>query len=229
MATESDLRELLRDPDPEGRPTIDVDAVLARAHRRRRPKVVAAQALGSLAAVGAIVTGVVAIVPPPQTAIMVAEDSGGGDESAAEPGAADADLRWAMDACGEPPIDGASATWSVATTVNGAGTDVTATLTLRNTGDAEVTGVATPWSLTFVRDDVVVGRASLPGGTPGEFVLGAGESFDSTVGAVVESCDPAAPLAPGSYEVRAVVEVLDRVAGEHAEVVYGELAPVELR
>ena len=80
MATESDLRDLLRDPDPEGRPTIDLNAVVTRARRRRRPKVIAAQALGSVAAVGALFVGISAIIPPQQAAMMVAEDSAGGAE-----------------------------------------------------------------------------------------------------------------------------------------------------
>lgn len=234
MATESDLRDLLRGPEPEGRREIDLDAVLTRARRRRRPRVLAAQALGGVAVVGAIVTGVAVALPPAQTALLVAEDAGGSADESAQAGAAGSDaphsdLRWAMDACGEPPVAGTSDTWALATAVGGSGDDLTATLTLRNAGDAGVAGDLVPWALTFVRDGVVVGRAAFPDGGPGAFALGAGESLDTTLAAVVEPCDPARPLAPGSYQVRGVVEITAVAADGRNEVVYGALAPVELR
>lgn len=228
MATESDLRALLRDPDPEGRPAIDLDAVITRARRRRRPKVLAAQALGSVAVVGAVFTGVVATLPREETTMMVADEAAGGSYESA-PAPADADLRWAMDACGEPPIDGASPTWALETVLGGDVDGLTATLTLRNEGDAAATGATTPWALTLVRDGVVVGRASFPDAATTPYDLAAGDAVETTLGAVVESCDPATPLEPGAYDVRGVVEVLDQAADGRNEVVYGELVPVELR
>ena len=49
MASETDLRHRFRDPEtPEG--TIDVDAVIRRARTRRRPRVLAAAGVSTLAA-----------------------------------------------------------------------------------------------------------------------------------------------------------------------------------
>lgn len=227
MATESDLRSLLQGPEPEGRPAIDLDAVLTRARRRRRPKIIAAQAIGSVAIVGAVFTGVVATLPREEAAMM-ATDEAAISAPEVESGPADADLRWALDACGAAPIDGASSSWSLAAEVSGAGDTLQATLTLVNLSETGVEGEVVPWALTLVRDGVVVGTATFTDAVPGAFALESGESFAATLGAVVESCD-AADLEPGGYEVRGVAEVVASDAAGRNEVVYGDFSRVELR
>ena len=58
MPTESELRQQFHDDEPggsTGRGTIDVDAVLRRSRARRRPRVVAAAVVSSLAVIGIVV------------------------------------------------------------------------------------------------------------------------------------------------------------------------------
>lgn len=234
MATESDLRDLLRDPDPEGRPAIDLDAVLSRARRRRRPKVIAAQALGSVAAVGAIFVGISALVPPQQTAMTVAEDAAGGSEenAAAPQDAGDAVLRWAMDACGEAPVSADGSPWTLELEPTETGIEPTnlveAEVTLRNEGEARVTGAATVWSITLVRDGVVVGYAEPRAVETTPIDLEPDGTLTWIVSSSAGSCVTGATLAPGAYEGRAVAEVVVNADGR-SEVVYGTLGPVELR
>lgn len=228
MATESDLRSLLQGPDPEGRPAIDLDAVLTRARRRRRPKVIAAQAIGSVAIVGAVFTGVVATLPREEAAMMATDEAAISAPQAGS-GPADADLRWAMDACGAAPLEGESSSWALATELSGAPDALEATLTLVNLGETGIEGEVVPWALTLVRDGVVVGTATFTDAAAGTFALDSGESFAVTLGAVVEPCDASAALEPGGYEVRGVVQVVASDAEGRDEVVYGEFSRVELR
>jgi hypothetical protein len=241
VATESDLRDLLRDPDPEGRPTIDLDAVLTRARRRRRPKVVAAQALGSVAAVGALFVGIPAIVPPPQSATMVAGDSDGGaevyDAGAAEefdagPTASDYALRISAETCGAAFEDTvATSTWTLAIEPLAADegfAELTVPVTLRNDGTTAVTGVASVPRIVLTLDGVVVGYAPAVDliGIPVDLAPKASVGFEATVEPY--ACDPADPqapldelglLPPGDYEMRPVVQfagedgTVDAIAG----------------
>ena len=114
MATESDLRDLLRGPDPEGRGAIDLDAVLSRTRRRRRPRVIAAQALGSVAIVGVLGTAIFVSGPLADRGVMMsAEDTGAGADGAGEavtesgdaPYADQDALKWMPDVCGAPVTD----------------------------------------------------------------------------------------------------------------------------
>lgn len=95
MPTESELRDLLRDPAP-GTGGIDLDAVLRRTRARRRPRVVAAAAIGSLAIVGvAVPVGIGASIPElgAPSAIQADEDAAGGSpESATGPAPEDETL-----------------------------------------------------------------------------------------------------------------------------------------
>jgi hypothetical protein len=234
VPSESDLRDLLQGSDPEGRAAIDLDAVLTRARRRRRPKVVAAQALGSVAVVGALFTAVVAVQPPPQAATMIAEDAdGAGDEFASAP-EADSALKWMPDSCGAPVTDAPTADGLVlemepVVIQPGAGsTPVAVPVTLTNLGPTRVVGVSggTP-HLTLSSGGTVVWHTYSVQSTIGMVVdLDPGESmaYDATLEpAVCETeddlmmIDPAAPLPPappGAYELRsALVVTLDDGSG----------------
>ena len=232
MATESDLRDLLRDPESEGRAAIDLDAVLSRARRRRRPKVVVAQALGSVAAVGVLVTGV-AVTLPQQTpaSVMVADELAGGAENWSVPGSADESaLRMLTEVCGEPFAE--MSTSSLAASIDPAATDGTVTalslpVTVTNPSAVPVAGTASIPLIVITLEGVVVGHASPIEsiGLPVALEPGARTTLDAAVEPYAcDPADPAAPIArlpllpPGEYEMRAVVQfarddVLETIVG----------------
>lgn len=233
MPSESDLRDLLRDPEPEGRAAIDLDAVLTRARRRRRPKVLAAQALGSVAVVGALFTAVVVSLPhAAETTAITAQDTAAGSEAESAPFADDSTAKL-LDACGEPASRWPILGWGLEVTDGGA---VSAeapvlTITLRNDGPLVATGEIEVTRVSFILDDVVIGHgnAAVPGGLPAE--LDAGEELTWDVPVTVEPCDPLLPLGPGTYEVRAEIE-FRYASGDGpviAEPIVGSPGRVELR
>lgn len=235
MATESDLRDLLRGPDPEGRTTIDLDVVLTRVRRRRRPKVVAAQALGSVAAVGVLVTAIVTVVPPQQAAMMVAEDSAGGGEYATAPGDADeSPLRsssaLSLQSCGEPVVDFAvfdAPSLAVTPVETAAGVDpVPVTVTLTNT-QLPARGVSSTPVLTITRDGIVVAQPVAIEAVGFDLDLPANGSFVFDTAVLPVQCDPDSPgdaldaLPPGDYEIRAAVDFLGADGEAGSTVVVG--------
>lgn len=228
MATEADLRDLLRGPEPEGRAAIDVDAVIARARRRRRPRVVAAQTLGSVGLVGALVVGVSLGVPPVNEASMMsAEDSGAGGQALPESATgADSMLR-ATDVCGEPLVEYPGLGWDLTVeSIAGTATGSTARVALRNDSGVAEAGTATVTSLAFVRDGVVVGFAVPDGPTAYAVDAPPGASTTWDVPVTTQACASEDALAPGSYDVRVVAEfVRDDPAAP--ETVYGAPIPVE--
>lgn len=94
MPSESDLRDLLRDPGP-GTGGIDLETVVRRSRARRRPRLLASAAIGGLAVVGVAVPvgvgasiGGLGLTP----AILADEDAAGGaaqPESATAPSGED--------------------------------------------------------------------------------------------------------------------------------------------
>lgn len=229
MATESDLRDLLRGPEPEGRGEIDLEAVLTRTRRRRRPRVIAAQALGSVAIVGVLGTAVVVATPlgaPSQ--IMSAEDAGGGadgsDEGAILAPESDADARtWLPEACGEPVADAVSSDGlalelSIEASVE-PGERIPVQVTLRNDGPTPVVATSSPWPhVSLARDGLVVWHTYQTQEAIGYSIdLAPGESTtlegyvdtlicrseDDLVMDGPQNDMPAAT--PGQYEVRAVL------------------------
>ena len=226
MATESDLRDLLRGPDPEGRGEIDLDAVLSRTRRRRRPRMIAAQALGSVALIGVLGTAVIVSIPPaPSGVMMTAEDADGGESAATAPEADESGLTWAPDACGAPVTDVPASdilglVVDIPTTVD-PGERLPVTITLTNDGPDRVTGStssAPHLSLSF--DGTVVWHSYAVQDANARVVdLESGESmtYESYVDRVlcgseddVSMNDPEStmPLAgPGDYEIRAVLVI----------------------
>lgn len=224
MATESDLRDLLQHPDPEGRGAIDVDAVLRRARRRRRPRLIAAQALGSVAVVGVLGTAIFVAQPPAQEAAMIAQDTDAGAEQAA-PFADESSLK-AGDICGQPLIVEDSPVWLLELTgVEVAPDTITAEVHILATRpDPSAEGSGELLALTVIRDGVVVADAS-----PTDITTSVGQGSDGgliwTGSFALGSCD-GEPLAPGSYEIRAVAQV---TTGDAVDTVYGSLRPLEIR
>ena len=168
MATESDLRDLLQGPDPEGRATIDVEAVLRRARARRRPRAIAATTVGALALVG-VLTPVVLISQQAakQQSVMVAEDAGGGSEAPTAGDNAFATMPSAttLNTCGAPLVELPSANGLVLEVTPVAATagsaDIPIEVTLRNDGSTTLIGsTATTPVITFSRDGVVLWHTS---------------------------------------------------------------------
>jgi hypothetical protein len=232
VPSESDLRDLLRGPEPEGRAAIDLNAVLTRARRRRRPKVVVAQALGSVAAVGVLGTAIFVAIPrADQTSSMIAQDTAAGGSAVESAPFADSDAaKWVPETCGAQVVDhpgsavlGAEIT--LPTTIE-PGATVPVTVTLRNDGPDVVTGT-TPVApyLVFSEAGTVLWHSYAEQDFSGRLVdLAPGESitydavFERTVCASEDELmapEPANPLplaGPGSYEVRATI-VLQSVDG----------------
>jgi hypothetical protein len=212
VPSESDLRDLLQGSDPEGRTAIDLDAVLTRARRRRRPKVIAAQALGSVAMVAVLGTAVVVSLPrADETASMIAQDTSAGNEEAAAPFVdTDSDLGNGMlkaAECGDAPVVPPLMGWTVGVGPSplAASGEAAVSVTLGLDAPLPESGIATIVALTVVDDGVVVGHA-FPVGASVPIGPGAGEpqpwtpvTWDAV--APIESCDPAQPIPAGSYQV----------------------------
>lgn len=250
MATESDLRDLLRGPDPKGGGAIDVDAVLTRARRRRRPRVVAAQALGSVALVGGLFTAVVVATPPGGPISGTVAEDAGLDEAAA-PYADGSATGLAVGAsglayCGAPLPDVAPAANGLVlelAPVDAPSSDarIPVAATLRNTGDERVTGTTgvTP-IVAFTRDGVVLWHDRGPWEAIGVAVdLAPGETMTFEAAFEPVACTPddevegfarVIPTAgPGSYAVNAALDFFPDDGTGGPIVVTGPPAPVMLR
>jgi len=256
VATESDLRDLLQGPDPEGRTAIDLDAVLRRARARRRPRVIAATAAGAFALVG-VLTPVVVVSQQQakQESLLVAEDASGGTAEA--PMAGDTALvgmpsAATLNSCGEAVVDIPSSNGLVLEVTPLAATAGSANIpidvTLRNDGSVRLVGVtASQPIVTFSRDGVVLWHTAGVQDSSGVIVdLDPGESMtyattfeplictaDDEPEAVEGDADglredlPAAGV--GSYRLSAAIDFLPEDETAAVVVVTGPAAPVELR
>jgi hypothetical protein len=208
---ESDLRHLLQGLDPEGRAAIDLDAVLSRARRRRRPRVIAAQALGSVALVGVLGTAIVVAQPPAQEAAMIAQDTAAGSEAESAPFVdTDADIDNGMlkaSECGDAPVIPPLMGWTVTVDPSplAASGELGVSVTLGLDAPVPESGIATIAALTVIDDGIVVGHA-FPIGASVPIGPGAGEPapWDAVTWeafAPIESCDAGQPLVAGRYAV----------------------------
>lgn len=251
MPTESDLRDrLLGDEPPRGR--IDVDLVVRRARARRRPRLVAGAGIGVLAA-GGILTpallvggiggvglgGMAASEEDAGTPDSIGEQgaTGPADTLAGDDGGRAESGRGTLDdvlACAAPlggpgpTVEGlATALPAIEAT---AGAPIPARVLLVNTGAEPLRGTVSMPVLALVLDGDVVGRAA-PGtdAAPVAFDLDPGESVELATTVEPTACGASGrgvPLAPGDYELSAVVDVvLD--SGESA-LAGGPSAPVRL-
>lgn len=241
MPSESDLRDLLQGADPEGRAAIDLDAVLTRARRRRRPRVIAAQALGSLALVAVLGTAIGVSIPrTDQNAALSAQDAAGGAESQSAPfvdqdTAIENGMLKAQE-CGEAPVVPPLLGWNVviaSSDLAGAG-QLGVRVTLTNDAPVPESGVAMITALTIVRDGVVVGHAfPMDAGVP--IGPGAGDpipwepvTWDAV--ADIESCDPAGgALPPADYEVLVHIQYVADGATDGPEPITPPPATIEVR
>ncbi|MEO5535210.1 MAG: hypothetical protein ABIR17_08780 [Pseudolysinimonas sp.] len=215
MATESDLRDLLRDPEPEPRKhsgggAIDVDAVLRRAHSRRRPRVIAATAVGALAMVGVFTPIVLSSLPTANStadhSALTSQEAGG-----AAPMAGDADqgsrAAESVALCGEPIPDSTQQnpapnglTLELTSVDAVAGTSaIPVTVTLHNAGQERIVGttVATP-EIAFSSDGIVLWRNPLAPANDGFAVINLepGETYVYSTHFEAVRCTPPDDLAP---------------------------------
>jgi hypothetical protein len=230
---ESDLRDLLRGAEPEGRAAIDLDAVLSRARRRRRPKVLAAQALGSVALVGVLGTAIFVAQPPAQESAMIAQDTAAGSEEATAPyadtdtGAENGMLK--ASECGDPPVIPPLLGWivSVSPSPLTAPGEVGVSVTLGLDARVPESGTVTVTALSVIEDGIVVGHAfpvgaAVPiGPGPGEPTPWEPVTWEAI--APTESCIDGQPLPAGSYQV-----VVQMHYGDAGEPIWSEPTEVEI-
>ncbi len=253
--TEDELRAALQSGDPAG--SIDVDDVLRRARRRRRPRVLLVGAAGVLAVAAIVVpVSVSAIGSGGSTVASEAGDTAAAPESADAPAASDdstlstgADIKRApadkLNLCTGTLAEVAPAESGLVLEVGpveAAASDggIPATVTLTNTGASRVTGTtaASP-ALTFSRDGVTLWHSNGPQIMMAAVVdLESGESlqYTTTFEPVVCSVDddladsfaPDLPAAgPGTYGLSAAIDLLTD-AGV-SELVTGPVTTITLR
>lgn len=191
MPTESELRKQFHEDEPggsAGRGAIDVDAVLRRSRARRRPRVVAAAVVSSLAVIGIVVPVSISIAGTRSASSLLdagaasaphaAQSSGGpvhlGGEStngsdASGSGAAikrapadKINLCTGAVATPAPADDGLVLTVAPVDAAASA-RDIPVTVTLTNTGTQRVTGSLSPFpALTLSRDGIVLWHSNGP-------------------------------------------------------------------
>lgn len=255
MATESDLRDLLRGPGPEGPAEIDVDAVLRRARSRRRPKVVAVSAVGAFALVGAIAPAALIGLPtaPHDTATVLADGAGGGATEEADLAAPEAaysrpNAALGLDVCGAPLTAVASPVTPLVLEVApvsakaGAG-EIPVAVTLRNIGTERIVGTAGQPVVTLAGDDGTVlwhgggAGAEIPVDLdPGEattFVTSfrAAVCAPETAGDALAMAEELPAAEPGAYLLRSAIDFsASTAAGARLapEVVSGPPVQIEL-
>lgn len=256
MPAESELRRQFHDDEPRG--TIDLDAVLRRARRRRAPRVAAIAIVSSLAVVGVVVPVSIGLTGAHTTTSVLGAQSGGSAPDlssgqaprAADGGAAAGTSAETMNRCAghlanpSPAADGLVLTVPPVNAAAG-GRSIPVTVTLTNTGTQQVTGSLSPFPvLTLSRDGLVLWHSN--GAVPSlvqeiDLAPGASTTFKTTFEPLI--CAPAddtgrgfgsalAQVARGSYELSAALDFTPAPssgeAGGAAVVVTGPTSAVTL-
>jgi hypothetical protein len=203
VPTESELRRLLQDGGTPG--PLDAEAVIRRARARRLPKRIAVGAFGGLAVVAVVVP---VALGAGSGGSMSASDSAGGsaDESDALKSSEYADgaiasTIGAVAACGEAPAASPAEDLTLSMTPVAAASvpeTIQAELTLANTGDTRLTGVATLSTFMVLRDGLVHGYAN-PESFDTALDLAPGET--SVVALALDVFPCSAPLEEGEYQL----------------------------
>ncbi|MFT4029001.1 MAG: hypothetical protein QM675_03920 [Protaetiibacter sp.] len=236
MPTEAELRELLRDGGTPG--PLDAELIIRRARARRRPKRIAAGALGALAVAG-IAVPVALGLGLGSGGSMSASDSA--DTSALESGdagpleatggdGADAPTVPLPAPCGaESPTDLASTLLSLLPiTADAASTQVEATATITDDALPDTAAIASLSTFLLVRDGVVHGYA-IPADGTGTIRIAPAASVEVTLSLELLACpvgdaQQRATFPSGSYRIVAAgtlrgenggsAVAVDGVAGE---------------
>jgi hypothetical protein len=243
VADESELREIMR-RDGSAAAEIDLDAVLRRTRARRRPRLIAAAAVGALALTGVIIPiglGTLGTPAPVALSSTAGGEDDGTEDAAAAPEVAPTD---SLPRCGGPVADPEPAANGLVLEVSPVSAEAGAeripvVVTLRNTGADRVRGtVSEPPILTLSRDRSVVWHSTAredaetaidlaPGGTL-DFVA----EFEGRVCAPEDDTDgfrPDLPAAdPGSYRIGATLDFTPE-AGSAPVRVTGPTSTVDLR
>lgn len=242
MPDESELRESLRHGGSAAA-EIDLDAVLRRARARRRPRLLAAAALGGLALTGVLVPvgiGALETVGGPVALVSTTGDRVDPEDAADGPAVASADR---LNPCGGPLAEPEPAAnglvLEVPPVTADADTDrIHVVVTLRNTGTEWVRGRVTEPVLTLSRDGSVVWHSAAVEGAEAAIALAPGQALDFVVDLEPRLCAPEddtggsrpdLPAAdPGNYRLSAALDFTSEV-GSDPVLVTGPTSPVELR
>jgi len=204
MPTESELRQQFHDDEPGG--SIDLDAVLRRSRARRRPRVVAAAVVSSLAVIGIVVPVSISIAGTRSATSLFDAGAASAPRSSAGPVRLGGETTNGSDASGSgggikrapaekinlctgavatpaPADDGLVLTVAPVDAAASA-RDIPVTVTLTNNGTQRVTGSLSPFpALTLSRDGIVLWHSNGP--VPSlaqeiDLAPGASTSFDTT-------------------------------------------------
>ncbi|NYF10325.1 hypothetical protein HDC94_001481 [Leifsonia sp. AK011] len=220
MRDENDLRRLLAETDAPH--TVDADAVIARARRRRVPQQVAAGALGVLALVG---VGVLAVNVSSltQSTSTVAEQGSLSDEAPLESSDEMAPMKRlgaeSLNTCGEAAASPEPSEYGLELAVqfppaaSSTSALIDGTVTMTNTSDEAVSGLTVIGpTVTVSRGDLVVAlgvpteyEMTMVELQPGETVAYAA-SFVPVLCSTGEDVATAAALPAGDYDVSAAVD-----------------------
>jgi hypothetical protein len=266
MPSEDELRRQFHDSGAgRGRGSgaagaIDLDAVIRRSRARRAPRVAAVAVVSSLAVLGVVVPVSISVASSSTATFSAGSGASATDESSA-PQAADggrpsgpgggAQINpQGLTRCGSELTTTAPAADGLVLTVqpvDAAASDrgIPVTVTLTNTGKAEVAGSLSPFpTLTLSRDGIVLWHSNGPVPSIAQEVdlaPGAGITFQSTFEPVVCAAADDAPsgfrsdlpaAGPGQYQLSAVVDFSPRTAGADggagSVLVSGPTSPVTL-
>jgi len=258
MPSEDELREQFHRENPGG--AIDLDAVLRRSRARRRPRVAAAAIVSSLAVLGVVVPVSISVASSTTSTLSAgsaasASDDGKAPEAAGAgrpsgPGGVAQINIQGLNPCGAALTTPAPAADGLVLTVqpvDAAASDreILVTVTLSNTGAAEVAGSLSPFpTLALSRDGLVLWHSNGP--VPSiaqqiDLAPGASTTFTTTFEPVVCAAEDDGPsgfrsdlpaVGPGDYQLSAVINFSPQTAGADggagAVVVSGPTSPVTL-
>lgn len=206
MPTEDELRTLLR-REQGAEPRLDADVVIRRARARRRPKRIAAGALGGLAAVALVVPVAVGLGSQGSGSLSASDEAGSlaaGADSAEQDNRV---LQQDLHASCQPPLhEGDPAPAGVTLTLTQEASGGAIVLTLVNGSADPLTGTlpSSP-AVLLARDGVIIGTART------ELELSALDLVagqQTSVSLPFQAVDCAgAPLEAGSYEADAVFAI----------------------
>lgn len=241
MPTDAELRTLFRDAAaPESR--IDTAAVIRRSRRRRIPQQLGAGSVLTLAVAGIGVAGISGLQAlAPRTASDMAADAPTAVSESAPFGEADSGAAGPLCAPGAPAgamAEGITVKTRFAPTAS-PGQAVTGSLILTNTTGSAVSGTIVEARVALSRGGLQAWHTdgSLPG-TRVELAPGDVAALEFTFDAIDCASDNT-PLAPGAYEVSAVLQLLPGTGavdpargwrdGGAAEVVGGPASTITIR
>jgi hypothetical protein len=254
MPSEADLRKEFHDNEPGGaidHGAIDLDAVLRRSRARRRPRVVAAALVSSLAVLGIVVPVSISLASTHPTSALSAGSAASAPDAAAGPvrlqGESTSVSALGLDRCGATLVMPSSAPNGLVLTVSpvvaaATAREIPVTVTLTNTGGSGVTGMISAQPLlTLSKGSVVLWHDSVDWQVGKKIDLSPGDSttlsatFDPVICSVEDDDTVRTDLpdaGPGAYQLSAALDFSPQTAGDGsgggAVLVTGPTSPVTL-